>query len=264
MDARITKQRVGVHLEYDWFKYIIIALVAVFAWISVYSTVDQPAESEILAFFSISEQWNANSAKAVNEDMLEQFGTAALGGREDGKIREVNVRSHLEGAEGLNELLQTSVLEADFVIARADRFKTLVETGYFLDINKLVSDGYFTREFIDGQTLFVYEYTPSEEYDNGEFGQIDGLCYGLRLPQNMFFMHNGYKEKEDGSGTETFYEEYYIGIVGTGLPGGCGGGNSGGGNRGKYNSSEHTEDIQAFEAIKYIFENQSRYIAKAG
>lgn len=48
MDNKITKERLNNHLEYDWFKYILFILAAIFLWVFIYSVLDKAKDYQKL------------------------------------------------------------------------------------------------------------------------------------------------------------------------------------------------------------------------
>lgn len=52
MDNKVTKERLNNHLEYDWFKYVLIILVAVVAFIFIFQQINGDRENETLQVFA--------------------------------------------------------------------------------------------------------------------------------------------------------------------------------------------------------------------
>ncbi|MCL2370799.1 MAG: hypothetical protein FWC80_06195 [Firmicutes bacterium] len=51
MDTKITRDRIDAHLEYDWFKYILILILAIALWIFAFQMINQSRPYEEITIF---------------------------------------------------------------------------------------------------------------------------------------------------------------------------------------------------------------------
>ncbi len=106
MDNKVTKQRISDHLEYDWFKYLLLAAVVIFAVVFAFNQINAERDEEnINIFFACYEERDNDFIHTVKTKMAKS--------------------DYDEQKYGKN-IIQTLSLE--FVSPRNEQFSTLLST----------------------------------------------------------------------------------------------------------------------------------------
>lgn len=293
MDNKITKERFNNHLEYDWFKYIVFILVAVFLWIFIYSVLDKLKEHQKLDIF-ITVSFNQEQTEKFEADFIKYL--SYMG---DDTIKEVNFYYHdyNKNDTTFSQILMTSYTTYDLVIADEEAMRYLVagerlvsfdyqyDAQYEVKKSKRALQGsvfegfnvtqdltrtqinpYLNKE--DFSAYYIFDQSQEEKYINeyGEMFDVDeerleknvlNYTYGIELnslASNLFFKY-GYVPDEDGNDTEEEIK-YYMGVISTNLSNSIGGGN-----KGVFNASKQSYTFShAWTAINYLKNNPIYYI----
>lgn len=277
MDNKVTKERFNNHIEYDWFKYIVFILVAVFLWVFIYSMLDKPKDYQKLDIF-ITVSFDQEKTQKFEADFIKYLND--LG---DDTIKEVNFIFHDYNKNDLTfgQILQTSYTTCDLVIADEEAMRYLVAGDRLISFDRnynmigsvfegfsisqgdiqTIIDPYLKQQ--DFQSYYVFDQAQKDKYveeykdmfeTGGDYNEyidtnILNYTFGIDLKQlgdNLFFEY-GYVIDEEGNTTEE-QNKYYIGVVLPNLAK-----NIGGGNKGVFNAQKQSIDNkQAWTAINYL------------
>ena len=107
MDTKITRQRIDAHLEYDWFKYILILLATIALWIFVFQMINQSREYETIGIFAaVGEAHDGRVAQRLGNEFAD-----------DSIIRDTNIRFAPYGSQAFFEQLATvGMITSDILI----------------------------------------------------------------------------------------------------------------------------------------------------
>lgn len=292
MDTTITKKRISNHFEYDWFKYLLFIMAAVFLWLFIYSVIDPVHEHQKLDFFC-AVPFSESETKEFAEDF-----TAFLKNGGDETITETNFMLHSyspNDAYTFSMLLNTSYRTYDLFIAEEAAMRYLVTSGnvvsfdnsytdYFAYNDMTVSGSvwqgfqvtkegkttdiapYFEQDFFDAYYVFDEEQKQKLITEQGELdaeyaenldNNVLNHTYGIELNaigENLLINY-GYKLDDEGNATGEKLK-YYIGVILPNLSS-----KNGGGNKGIFNGKKQSiNNAQAWEALVYLKENYQKYI----
>lgn len=157
MDNKVTKERLNNHLEYDWFKYVLILIVSIVLFIFVFQQINANRSFEQIQIFASCYEYKINT---FGEDTVQ-----ALKDEGDKTVREITFNNQSPRSNEYVTLLQTQGnITSDLLIL--GKHYAEVYKGAYLQ---------WTDEIVD---LAVPEYyRPNAQYlvdDNGR-------RYGLRI-----------------------------------------------------------------------------------
>lgn len=203
MDNRLTKSRLAQHFRYDWYKYLAVAIVAVFVSIFLFDWIATTKAWERLDVYIVSNKFYDDTLKSDIEKFLDE-------NLEDNMIREVNV-THLSPSDPQYRELYTAnggssstililpysemVLTGHQVLTVVDNKKMKENGGSMLDNadffvkDYLLKDSELLNHYFnaDGSGVManLFEFSCSlspQRYENDEYYKgIEGNVYGFRI-----------------------------------------------------------------------------------
>lgn len=277
MENKITKKRITQHLEYDWYKYLVILLVSIVFWVLLYYYADKAKLQYRLDVYCIDITADIASVEKLTNDF-----ERSLRSRGDYTINDINIQN-VRNDFFLYSMLDTYFKDGDIVIADEDMFRLIMlrENGnYLLPLSDLgdgitigkrhikgsVLDGltviegdkteyinnYLDKSLFGGYYVFDQtQYEKAKEQDmypdmpDEDKQKLIGKIYGIELNSigsNILFKYDGEKK-------------YYLGII-------YHPDYEGGGNKGIFNGiNQPVSNKQAFEFINNLCRNYKRYTA---
>ena len=216
MDNRITKERVNIHLEYDWIKYIALLAVAVLVFALLYTMLAPRLKTyEEIKFLSLTYTATSNDAsqdefKLMRNYMLDEFEKK----NGDTAIKDVLIESMADGGQGFGEWLTTRLISNfDFVIAPAYFF---IYDENKPDEERIAYEGNLASavvKFKDWQDTDNVPYIDTET-DNDETARGMGFKDAAQMkaallfnPQNecIGFKLNGFNDKDNPHGIDQLF-----------------------------------------------------------
>ncbi|HEY8423214.1 MAG TPA: hypothetical protein VIL23_00420 [Clostridia bacterium] len=269
MDNKITKERLNNHLEYDWFKYLIFILAAVFLWYFVYSMLDRLKDHERIDIF-ITVPYSPEKAEEFRLDLLEYF--KDLG---DATVKDVNFNFNDPNDKSFYAILATSYSVHDIVIAPEEVFRFLAVSGrlisldyeYDLNAGERRVQGSVLGGFIltqNGAQTYIEPYLNSADFsayyvfDENQKQKALKEIEDLQVSDDI--LNKKYGIELNSLGPDIFFTygsqtKYYIGVIYNNLSK-----SAGGGNKGVFNAEK--QDIkfkQAWDTIYYLKNNATKY-----
>ncbi|MBE5732589.1 MAG: hypothetical protein E7353_06070 [Clostridiales bacterium] len=200
MDNKLTKQRLAHHFKYDWYKYLAIAIIAVFVSIFLFDWINTTKAWERLDIFIVSNKFYDTTLKSDIKNFLDE-------NVEDNMIREINI-THItpsdpqyrdlytsNGGSGSTILIlpesEMKLTGHQVLTAVSNKYKTegsmldnadFFVTDYLLKDNNLLNN-YFNADgsgIMDNLFAFSCESNPDRYYDDYYKG-IEGNIYGFRI-----------------------------------------------------------------------------------
>lgn len=170
MDNKITKKRINDHLEYDWYKYLIIIIAGIALFVFVFSQINRTRDYEDVNFFiscyDYSENDFSNSAKT--DFNKKEYDAKKYGGN---YLREISLelQSPLDGNYGT--LLQThGMITSDVLILGKSYLESTDGLGYVQLTDELLTDYLLPKELnLNIDDLEYYE------------SKADGKKYGIKV-----------------------------------------------------------------------------------
>lgn len=109
MDNRVTKERVANHLEYDWFKYLLILVASIALFVFVFIMINKTRDVEDIRVFA--------SAYAKKEYAFSGKAMQALQSGGDNRIREVELNYYdVKDSSYIMQLQSNGVMSSDILI----------------------------------------------------------------------------------------------------------------------------------------------------
>ncbi|HHW89540.1 MAG TPA: hypothetical protein GX745_01370 [Clostridiales bacterium] len=280
MDNEITRERLNNHLEYDWFKYILFILAAVFLWVFIYSMLDKAKDYQKLDIF-VTVPISNEKAQEFETDFIEY-----LNALDDKTVKEVNFIYHdYYDQNTIYAILATSFTTYDLVLAQEDAFRYLAASGRLVcfdfeydfvsdrrQIKGSVFDGFEVKDGNEQITInpylnsgdfpayYIFDQTQkdklSQKYEEIEISdQILDKKFGIELNALGHDILLDYAEIiEDGQPTGD-YIKYYMGVINPNLSK-----SAGGGNKGVFNAlTQPIEFKHAWDAIIFLKDNKEAY-----
>lgn len=280
MDNKITKERLNNHLEYDWFKYILFILAAIFLWVFIYSVLDKAKDYQKLDIF-VTVPFSDEKAQEFETDFIKYLNS--LG---DDTIKEVNFIYHnYYDQNTIHAILATSFATYDLVIAQEDAFRYLAASGRLVSfdfeydfvsdqrqIKGSVFDGFVVKE--GGEQIAISPYLNSGDFpayyvfDQAQKDKLEQEYEELEAPDHIFDKKFGIELNALGHDILLDYEEiiqdgqptgeyikYYMGVINPNLSR-----SAGGGNKGVFNAQTQSIELKhAWDAIIFLKENKEAY-----
>lgn len=126
MDKNHSNTHMTTHLQYHWWKYVLLAVLSVMIWNSVFDTLAKPARNEKvgIVFFGDSLDVPALHAdlSAAIEDLTQQ------------KISLVDVSQTIADREHLGAILMARTYDYDLLVLSAEAVDPLSAYGFFMPL----------------------------------------------------------------------------------------------------------------------------------
>ena len=189
MDNKYTKERINNHLSYDWYKYIIVILIAVVGWIILFAlTTPGIPESEIINVYIFSPEASQEEIDKLQDYLEYRFEQEY---NSESRIKQLNVvwnsSSAVDSAQKMVNLL--SGRNGDILIMPYFEDEVYLNmyiqnfSDMFADLSQCFEEGQPLEYVVNGEgsgryvSAYNAEYTISDE--NGEV--IKNLTCGLDL-----------------------------------------------------------------------------------
>lgn len=227
MDNKVTKERLNNHLEYDWFKYVLILIVSIALFIFVFQQINVNRSFEKIEIFASCYEYKSNTfgADTIN----------ALNGEGDTTVREIDINSQNP---------------------RGNQYITLLQTQGNISSDMLIVGKYYAKQYIGGYlewTDAIVELAVPAYYRSEAKYLVDenGKRYGLRVDilkniDDVFtFTPPGEIPDPIPEGEEPQYDDEFYLII-----------NPDSYNIGKYQYKGKAKDknVQAFKVVKRLIE----------
>lgn len=226
MDNKITKERLNNHLEYDWFKYVLILIVSIVLFIFVFRQINVNRSFEEIHIFASCYEYKTNTFCA---DTLQ-----ALKDGDDATVRDLSFNPQNPRGNEYPTLLQT---HGDV-------------TSDILILGKTYAEGY-KGVYLQWTDEIVEQCVPEYYRDEAVYLKDDnGRIYGMRIDLllnigDVFNFNPGEKPDPVPEGDAAQYDdEFYLMINPTSY------------NIGKYQrkGKAKEENVQVFKVIKRLIE----------
>ena len=247
MDNKVTKQRVLDHLEYDWYKYLILIIVGIIVVVFTFQQINRNKEDEDFTIFftAYSARENTFIADVSAEFESESYDSATYG---PNIFREMTIEFQSPNSSSYNELYTThGEVLSDVLIVHKSYFEyqendvTKISFSVFKYLQ--LNDDILRLLGIEDKTTSEYDFMCVDKDGNRVNVTDEGaLIYGIRI-DNLSKIDSIAQlkyEKDDG---EIQSDEYYLYFSRDKA------------NIGEYNpKNKKTENKQAFYCVKRFLE----------
>ncbi|MDR0928401.1 MAG: hypothetical protein LBM74_01645 [Oscillospiraceae bacterium] len=170
-DTKITRARISNHFAYGWWKYLMLAIVAVLGWSLIYTSTAYraPREKRLDVYFvtqavdETATQWFKEQAFALLPELEDANCLSITFTEEDNYYGSIQLSTYMGAGEG------------DIYIVSRERFDVLKGQGTFLPLDEYIADGTLDLRGIDATNAF----TTDEWGVSGTMGVPAGSLYGF-------------------------------------------------------------------------------------
>lgn len=184
------------HMQYHWWKYVLVLVTAICAWSWVFHAIAQPAENECLSILLVGENFAVEALQTDIETVLPQLSQQTLSRIEVAK-------SNIQGDEAWR-ILQTRFYAYDLVIIEEEFLPDNMDAalGYHGMNADMLSR--FQEEILyiraSENTAVVYGFELGQER-LGAFYTGEGKCYCFPSPWSVNYAAlNGRGREQDDCG----------------------------------------------------------------
>lgn len=175
MDNKVTKQRIGEHLEYDWFWYVVILIASVFVCYFVFSQINTTRDYEdVQLFVTCYEEKEHDFSQHVKDAMrsrkyddalAEKYGQAVL--------RNVDVEAQDPLGKSYATLVQTHGFVSSDIIILGEKYLQGMGNGFLELTDVLLLDYLLPRDVAENEAAY--------DIDDLEYYEVDGRRYGIKV-----------------------------------------------------------------------------------
>lgn len=162
----MNKTGISTHLHYNWWKYVLLTVVSVLIWTSVFDTLAKPAKNEKVGIVFFGEGLDT---AALHADL-----TAAMGDLTEQKISYVDISQTFADNAHLGQLLMARINDCDLLILPAQLVDNLSAYGFFTPIPENLQDLPTYSQEKDGKTVAY----GLEIYKPGSQTRFASFCSG--------------------------------------------------------------------------------------
>lgn len=171
------------HMQYNWWKYLLVILAAVILWCTVFRALAQPEDNEKLNVLFVGE--------GLDTEKMEQTITGMLPQLTDQSVRQVKVtQTRLEGREAY-EILQMRTYEYDIVIISQSCLQENMGNALFSGAMTEKMQAHFAglqfHTEPQGELTIPSGIVPEPDGGFGAFYSGQENCYLFASPQSVNF-----------------------------------------------------------------------------
>ena len=166
-----TDTKLSAHLQYSWWKYVLLAVVSVMLWTAVFDTLGRPAKNEKVGIVFFGDSLDVT---ALHADL-----TDAVDGLTQQEIDYIDISQTFADHEHLGQILMARTYDCDLLILPAELVDGLSAYGFFMPLpESLQSTNTYTQEK-DGETLAygLEIYSPERQNRFSSFCSGDQTYY---------------------------------------------------------------------------------------
>lgn len=140
-----TNARLFSHLHYHWWKYVLLTVLSIMVWTSVFDTLAKPAKNEKvgIAFFG-----DGLDATALHTDLC-----AVIDDLTQQEIAYIDVSQTFADYEHLGQVLMARAYDCDLLILSAEQVDMLSAYGFFMPLSDVPKDIPTYSQEKDGETV---------------------------------------------------------------------------------------------------------------
>lgn len=188
MDNKVTKKRINDHLEYDWYKYLIILVAGIFIFVFAFSQINRTRDHEDVRFFvscypSRTQNGFADRAKLdMGTQKYKNYYRSTFG---DNILRDIDLETQDPLGKEYGTLLQTHGMVSSDVLVLGKRYLDAANGGGYVVLTDELLTGYLLPRDINadgtesGLDIDDLEYYTTQD-ENGEVRRTGIKVSGFR------------------------------------------------------------------------------------
>lgn len=161
-----TDTRLSTHLYYHWWKYVLLAVLSIAIWTSVFDTLAKPAKNEKVGIVFFGDSLDAS---ALHADLW-----AAIDEITEQKITCLDVSRTFADQEHLGQILMARAYDCDLLILPAELVDKISAYGFFMPLLDPPEDIPVYTQEKDGKTVAY----GLEIYKPGNQNRFSSFCSG--------------------------------------------------------------------------------------
>lgn len=180
--TKITKERIQNHFAYSWWKYALLAIVAIFGWNLIYTTSAYKAPKDkrldmTFVTYAISDEITSMFqaeilARYPEEQVEDSLVSSIVYTTEDNYYGSMQLMAYMGAAEG------------DIYVVTRERFDVFAQDGAFMPLDEMIADGRLDLHGLDvSRGIASYE----------EGGKA---VYGIPMTELYGFMEYGIDNRD--------------------------------------------------------------------
>lgn len=158
------KERLDRHLEYDWFKYVLILILSVVLWWFLYDTVTKPKDFETLHIFALT------SSIENEREQYEKSFFSAMDAKNDHTILDFSFETNSPTGNRIGEVILARAMVADIFIVSEAYVKNYAHYGFLP-----LEDGLLTSYGLGGLNYYESEEGIKYALDLSDFSKIHDI-----------------------------------------------------------------------------------------
>ena len=178
MDNKITKKRINDHLEYDWYKYLIIIIACIVLVVFVFSQINSTRDYEDVQFFvSCYKSSNDSFAASAKSDMnnADKYSEKTYG---ENVLLEINMEYQDPLGSEYGTLLQThGMISSDVLIVGKSLLEQGGATAYVELTDELLNDYLLPKDIKTPSGGVGFKQDDLEYY----VSEHNGKRYGIKV-----------------------------------------------------------------------------------
>lgn len=158
--------RLSAHLHYHWWKYILLTVVSVFVWTSVFDILEKPAKNETVGIVFFGEDLDA---AALHQELTNAVSTLT-----QQEISHIDVSETFADTAQLGQLLMARSNDCDLLIIPENLVDQIAAYGFFMPLpESLQGDDAYCQEKDGISTAYGLEI-----YKPGMENRFSAFCSG--------------------------------------------------------------------------------------
>lgn len=166
MDKNHTNTHVTTHLQYHWWKYVLLAVISIMIWTAVFDTLAKPAKNEKVGIIFFGDALDATGLHAEL--------SAVMGSLTQQEITYVDVSQTIVDYEQLGAVMMARSYDYDLLVLTAETVDRLSAYGFFSPLPNDWNDIPTYSQEKDGNTVAY----GLEIYRPGSQNRFSAYCSG--------------------------------------------------------------------------------------
>ena len=191
MDKNKTDTRLSPHLHYHWWKYVLLVVLSVAIWTSVFDTLARPAKNEKVGIVFFGDSLNVSALYADLQSAVQEI--------TEQKITCLDVSQTFADHTHLGQILMARAYDCDLLILPAELVDKLSAYGFFMPLPEIPKDIPVYTQEKDGETVAY----GLEIYKPGNQNRFSSFCSGEQTYYVFLSKESVNLAQLNGNGTQT-------------------------------------------------------------
>lgn len=191
MSKHKTDTQLSTHLHYHWWKYVLLMVLSIAVWTSVFDTLAKPAPNEKVGIVFFGDSLDVTG---LHTDL-----SNAIGSLTEQKIASLDVSQTFADYEHLGQILMARAYDCDLLMLPAELVDKLSAYGFFAPLPEIPRDIPVYTQEKDGETVAY----GLEIYKPGRQNRFSSFCSGEQTYYVFLSKESVNLAGLNGNGTQT-------------------------------------------------------------